>query len=521
MARRQDYVPFETRDGEGMRLAMMVLGLCFTDGSGPHFSQNPFLVALSFAVAALGSFAALDLAERGRCNQHATVPWQLFSSLTLGGSIWAMHFLGMLAVESPIPLTFAPSDTLASLAIAIAGTALGFRLVVRGHADWRRVLLGGGVVGAAVATMHYVGMAGLRFPGSISYTPGLWLLSVSIGIVAASAALALAIMPTSGLQRAAAAPVMAMAICGMHYTGMAATIVRYDPAAVAGRGVNTTLLAVAVGGIAAVLLMLVTASAAADRKLAAAAEREVTVLRRANALLERTQHEIIRRLCAAGECRDDDTGQHVTRISALAHRLVLASGGDPGFARQILAAAPLHDIGKIGVPDAILHKPGRLTEPEITEMRRHAYFGARILAGSGLPLLELAAEIARSHHENWDGSGYPAGLAGERIPLAGRIVAIVDVFDALLSPRVYKKAWSLSEVVAFLRAQSGRRFDPNLLAAFLSDLDTMVAIWRRHKDSAGQHTPAPAVRAPGIMPHPAIPHVAIPLAIMPPVPQGA
>ena len=184
--------------------------------------------------------------------------------------------------------------------------------------------------------------------------------------------------------------------------------------------------------------------------------------------LRETQLEILQRLAGAAEWRDEDTGAHVDRIGTLSHRLALAAGLSEEDAEMILHASTAHDIGKVGIPDAILLKPGGLTAAERRTMQGHAAIGASMLAGSSAPLLQLAEQIARTHHERWDGSGYPSGLRGEQIPLAGRICAVVDVFDALVSRRPYKRAWTLDEAIAELRAQRGRDFDPVLVDAFLS-----------------------------------------------------
>lgn len=202
---------------------------------------------------------------------------------------------------------------------------------------------------------------------------------------------------------------------------------------------------------------------------------EQQVLER-TAELERTRSEIIRRLCTAGEFRDEDTGQHVTRIGRLSAELAGLAGLDALYVKKIGSAAPLHDIGKIGIPDNVLLKPGRLDEAEWTIMRTHAEIGAQILGGSGLKLLDLASEIAVSHHEKWDGSGYPRGLAGENIPVSGRIVAICDVFDALLSRRPYKEPWPVERVVDHLAASAGSHLDPALTRLFLDNIDRMLAI---------------------------------------------
>ncbi len=198
--------------------------------------------------------------------------------------------------------------------------------------------------------------------------------------------------------------------------------------------------------------------------------------------LEETRREVIRRLATAGEFRDNDTGQHVERMSQYAYVLAQASGLPDEEARALRDAAPLHDIGKIAMPDAILLKEGPLTDDEWATMRRHAEIGGTILDGSGFALLELAREIAVSHHERWDGSGYPLGLAGQDIPLSGRIVAVADVFDALTSERPYKRAWSVEEALAFLNDNAGKLFDPALVALFEGALPRMLAIKDRLAD---------------------------------------
>ena len=183
--------------------------------------------------------------------------------------------------------------------------------------------------------------------------------------------------------------------------------------------------------------------------------------------LRETQLEVIRRLGAAVESRDHETGEHISRMSRLCHRLALAVGMDPTEAELLRHASAMHDIGKIGIPDRILGKPGRLDPEEWEVMKTHTTIGAHILAGSRVPLIRMAEEIALTHHERWDGSGYPNGLAGEAIPLVGRIASICDVFDALLSDRPYKSAWSLEAAVAEIGRQRGRQFDPRLVGPFL------------------------------------------------------
>lgn len=176
--------------------------------------------------------------------------------------------------------------------------------------------------------------------------------------------------------------------------------------------------------------------------------------------------ETIKRLAIAGEFRDEDTGRHVMRMSRFCEILALAVGVDDEFAESIREAGSLHDLGKIAIPDHILLKPGPLSAEERSVMETHAAIGHRMLSGSESPLLELAAEIALTHHEKLDGTGYPEGLAGESIPLSGRVAAIADVFDALTTDRVYRPAFPLAKAADMMKKDSGRHFDPDLLALF-------------------------------------------------------
>ncbi len=196
-----------------------------------------------------------------------------------------------------------------------------------------------------------------------------------------------------------------------------------------------------------------------------------------NAMLERRVHErtqeldqarleAIERLAHAAEYRDDDTGEHIRRVGALAALLARELGMPAIEVQRIRSAAPLHDVGKIAIADAILLKPGRLTADEFETMKTHAAIGAEILSGSDSRLLQLAEEIARTHHEHWDGNGYPAGLQGEEIPMAGRIVALADVFDALTQTRPYKDAWPIDDASAEINRLSGTQLDPLVVAAF-------------------------------------------------------
>jgi CHASE2 domain-containing sensor protein len=183
--------------------------------------------------------------------------------------------------------------------------------------------------------------------------------------------------------------------------------------------------------------------------------------------LQASQLELIQRLAQAVETRDVETGEHVRRIGRISRLLALELGWSPADAERLCHASAMHDIGKIGIPDSILLKPGALDEEEWTVIRAHTTVGAEILAGSENPLVQMAQDIARCHHERWDGSGYPAGLSGEEIPLAARICAVADVYDALCSKRSYKEAWSVERVLAEIERESGSHFDPHVVAAFL------------------------------------------------------
>jgi putative two-component system response regulator len=192
---------------------------------------------------------------------------------------------------------------------------------------------------------------------------------------------------------------------------------------------------------------------------------EAAVRERTRELVE-AQIEIIERLAIAAEFRDDNTGQHTQRVAQMSALLARQLGLPDAQVSLIARAAPLHDVGKIGVPDTILMKMGKLTPAEFEVVKQHTVIGARILSGGKFPLLQLAEEIALSHHERWDGAGY-AGLRGTEVPLAGRIVAVADVFDALTQQRPYKPAWPVAEAIGEIDRQRGRQFDPAIVDAFL------------------------------------------------------
>jgi putative two-component system response regulator len=200
-------------------------------------------------------------------------------------------------------------------------------------------------------------------------------------------------------------------------------------------------------------------------------ERLEELVRERTQELDRAQLEILERLARAAEHRDDDTGQHTRRVADMAASLALQLERDAEEAELIRRATLLHDLGKIGIPDAVLLKPGMLSESERELMQRHTRMGAAILSGSRVRLLRIAEEIARSHHERWDGGGYPDGLADEAIPLNARIVAVADTYDALTHERPYKRAWTHEQALQEIHAQAGGQFDHDVVRALQRLLD--------------------------------------------------
>lgn len=192
--------------------------------------------------------------------------------------------------------------------------------------------------------------------------------------------------------------------------------------------------------------------------------------------LRQSRLEIIRQLGRAAEYRDNETGYHVIRVGFYARLIALESGMSKTQAELLFNAAPLHDLGKIGIPDTILLKPGPLDDDEWEIMRQHSEIGAHIIGDTDSELLKLAKEIALTHHEQWNGKGYPKGLRGKEIPLAGRIITLVDAFDALLNERCYKRAWSIDETVNYIRKERGKRFDPELVDLFVRLLPDLLDI---------------------------------------------
>lgn len=188
------------------------------------------------------------------------------------------------------------------------------------------------------------------------------------------------------------------------------------------------------------------------------------------------EEEIIHRLTVAASYKDSETASHTMRVGAYSEAIARAYGLDPDLCSDIKLASPMHDIGKVAIPDAVLLKKGKLTEGEFAEMQKHTIAGCDILKELSSSLLQLAAEIAGSHHERWDGQGYPLRRAGENIPLSGRIVAIADNFDALTTARPYKEAWPIERAVDHIRERAGSQFDPACVAAFIRALPRVLEI---------------------------------------------
>jgi response regulator RpfG family c-di-GMP phosphodiesterase len=201
-----------------------------------------------------------------------------------------------------------------------------------------------------------------------------------------------------------------------------------------------------------------------------------------NAEISAEDRVLLHHLEKIAKLRDDSTSQHTSRMAQYAAAIGRRYGLAPSQAQMLCAAAPLHDLGKIGTPDAVLHKPGPLTPQEWVVMKRHSVQGHELLCDSPSPAIRLGAEIALSHHERWDGSGYPHGLAGEAIPLSGRLVAVADVLDALTSERSYKRAWTFERALAEIEANAGSHFDPKVVQALVAARTEVLAIKQRYAD---------------------------------------
>ncbi len=200
--------------------------------------------------------------------------------------------------------------------------------------------------------------------------------------------------------------------------------------------------------------------------------------------IEETRLEVVRCLGRASEYKDNETGMHVVRMSKMSQLLGLAAGMGDEEANLLLHASPMHDVGKIGIPDSILLKPGKLDPDEWDVMKKHTIMGTEILGDHPSPLMQMARTVAITHHEKWDGSGYPIGLSGETIPLVGRVTALADVFDALTSERPYKKAWTVEDALALIHEQSGKHFDPRLVELFDGLIDDVCKIRDQYTDDA-------------------------------------
>jgi len=220
-----------------------------------------------------------------------------------------------------------------------------------------------------------------------------------------------------------------------------------------------------------------------ERQLETEVAKRTKEVYAAMAIIEETALETIQRLASAAECRDQYTGSHILRMSRYAEAIAKKMEVDGGFVRGILYASSMHDIGKIGIPDKILMKPGKLNDKEWEVMQQHTVIGAKLLHGSKQDFMKMAEEIALTHHENWDGTGYPQGLAGESIPISGRIVAVADVFDALISKRPYKPPLSYRESFTIIKNERGTHFDPGVVDAFISTKQEILSIAEQYKDS--------------------------------------
>ncbi|HEX5669940.1 MAG TPA: HD domain-containing phosphohydrolase [Sulfuricurvum sp.] len=209
---------------------------------------------------------------------------------------------------------------------------------------------------------------------------------------------------------------------------------------------------------------------------------DVTQMYDLNDEIWNTQHEMLNLLGEVGETRSNETGNHVRRVSKYSRLLAELYGLNDEDAKLVYSASPMHDIGKIGIPDLILLKPGKLDTEEYDIMKKHSTIGYDILKNSKRPLLEAAAIIAREHHEKWDGSGYPRALSGEEIHIYGRITALADVFDALSCVRVYKKAWPMEQIIEYIVNERGKHFDPDLVDIFMANIDHFIAISKELAD---------------------------------------
>ena len=211
-------------------------------------------------------------------------------------------------------------------------------------------------------------------------------------------------------------------------------------------------------------------------------EEGISEIKGLNSEIEETQKEVVFTMGAIGESRSKETGNHVKRVAEYSKILALAYGMDEDEAEMLKQASPMHDIGKVAIPDAILNKPGRFNEEEFEHMKLHAELGYEMLRHSSRALLKAAATVAYEHHEKWAGGGYPRNIKGEEIHIYGRITAVADVFDALGSDRCYKKAWEDEEIFSLFKEQRGKQFDPKLIDLFFENRDAILDVRDRYKD---------------------------------------
>lgn len=209
---------------------------------------------------------------------------------------------------------------------------------------------------------------------------------------------------------------------------------------------------------------------------------DITEIMQLREEIEETQREIIYAMGEIGETRSKETGNHVKRVALYSELLASLHGMNKEEASLLKMASPMHDIGKVGIPDAILNAPRKLNNDEWAIMKTHAQIGYDMLKSSNKPILQAAATVAHEHHEKYDGSGYPDAKVGENIHIYGRITAVVDVFDALISKRVYKEAWDLKDVLELFEKESGKHFDPKLIKLFMDNLDKFLEIRDKHQD---------------------------------------
>lgn len=211
-------------------------------------------------------------------------------------------------------------------------------------------------------------------------------------------------------------------------------------------------------------------------------EEGISEIKGLNVEIEETQKEVVFTMGAIGESRSKETGNHVKRVAEYSKILALACGMDEDEAEMLKQASPMHDIGKIAIPDAILNKPGRFDEDEFEHMKRHAELGYEMLRHSPRTLLKAAATVAYEHHEKWAGGGYPRNIQGEDIHIYGRITAVADVFDALGSDRCYKKAWDDEKIFALFKEERGKQFDPRLIDLFFENLNAILDVREKYRD---------------------------------------